>query len=69
MTWEDYCRVMLCIGKLDGLRQSLPAETADWLDSIIDLLSTVVMRYCPGRTREYGQENVMQEERDADTPS
>ena len=38
MTWHEYSRLMLCIGRLEGLREALPEETANWLHlTIVDL--------------------------------
>ena len=38
MTWDEYSRLMLCIGRLEGLREALPEETANWIHlTIVDL--------------------------------
>lgn len=55
MTWDDYSELMLCLGRLDGLRMSLPDVTDDWLAGVVADLHEIAYRYCPGRVREYGQ--------------
>ena len=56
MTWKEFSILMLCIGRLEGLREALPEATANWLHSIIMEMKEIAERYNPGRTRCTGQE-------------
>jgi hypothetical protein len=52
MTWEEFSRLMLCIGKLEGLSEALPEATANWLHSVVADLREIADRQQPGRTRD-----------------
>lgn len=47
MTWDEYSRLMLCIGRLEGLGEALPEETANWLHLIIVDLRVIGDRHKP----------------------